>query len=228
MPALTLVLDHKRGVWHDRNTEESFRDFRFVFLGAQKKRSMWFMVEGVDERREVCSSADGVRGKPKSGFPWPIAPEAEDLFDDDTESIACDECPFSKFDKHYWKAPPCGQQYLCPILFTTDRSQPLQGWRVAYMMIKGSSVKDFQTARTAIKSTDDVWFGRVFSTKPILKSIKGRTFAAPQIKSEEKLDYTAQDLRFINDSFEQLEESKSAKAAVAGGLKAALGITKGN
>lgn len=227
MPALTLTLDHKRGIWHDRNTEETLREFTFVFLGAQKKRSMWFMVDGVNERREVCASDDGVTGKPKSGFPWTIAPETMDLFDDETESIKCDDCVFSKFDKHYWKAPPCGLQYLCPILFTTTQGAPLQEWRAAYMMIKGSSVKDFHDARTAIKASDNVWFGRTFTTKPILKSIKGRTFAAPQIKNQSKLEYTADDLRFIDRSFEALKESRSAAPAVTAGVKAALGIMKG-
>lgn len=228
MPALSLSLDHQRGVWKDRLTGETFKSLTFVFLGADKKRSMWFHIDALDGRREVCSSEDGVTGTPKSGFPWTLAPEMEDLYDHGTGAIKCEECVFRMFDKHTWKKPPCAAHFVCPILFTDDPSAPFDQWQAAYLNVRGSSVREFTAARDRITATDDVWFSRMFTTKPIMKSLKGKMFAAANIQHGKKVDYTAADLITIDRKFTQLETDKTTAPETSQGLKGVLGIKKGN
>lgn len=226
MPAMSLTLDHKRGLWCDRASGEEFTRIRFLFLGAQKRRSMWIHLDAVNERREVCSSPDGEIGTPKSGFPWTIAPEVEEVYDRETGTIRCDDCVFHLFDKHYWKAPPCSPQFVCPILFTTDDDLPLSQWRTAFLNVRGSSVREFNKARERIIATDNVWFARLFDSSPILKSVKGRTFAAVGLESVGRFEYSSTDLDLINDKYEQLLAERDAPPDPARGLKDALGIKK--
>lgn len=228
MPALSLTLDHKKGVWYDRLTGETFSGFTFLFLGARKRRSMWYNLEALGGRREVCSSDDAVTGSPKSGFPWPIAPEMEEKFDHATGTIKCDECVFRQFDKHVWKNPPCTAQYVCPILFSENETAPLEQWHVAYLNLRGSTVRDLKQARDKITATDDVWFARTFTTKPFMKSLKGKMFAAAGIKSVGKFDYTSNDLTIINRRFDELEASRNEIPEPVQGLKGVLGIKKGD
>lgn len=224
MPATSLTLDHKTGVWRDRLTDETFKSLTFIFLGANKSRSMWYFVDVHNERREVCSSPDGITGKPKPGFPYAVAPEVEDLYDHETRTIKCEDCVFQKFDKHVWKVPPCGLRYSCPVLFTEDPTAPLSEWRGAYLQFRGSSVKEFRDARARIQSVDTVWFSYIFTSKPIMKSVKSKMFAAANVKPDKKLDYDADMLTLINQKYTDLEESRKAKPPTAGGIKDALGL----
>ena len=224
MPATSLTLDHKRGVWYDRHTDETFKSITFIFLGSEKSRSMWYHVDVHNERREVCSSPDGITGKPKSGFPYAVAPEMEEVFDHATRTIKCDDCVFRQFDKHVWKAPPCGLRYSCPVLFTEDPKTPVSQWRGAYLQFRGSSVKEFRDARARITATDDVWFSRIFQSAPIMKSVKSRMFAAANVTPHGKFDYNVEDLHVIDLKYTALEESRKAPPDAGGGIKEALGL----
>lgn len=224
MPATSLTLDHKTGVWRDRHTDETFKSITFIFLGANKSRSMWYFVDVHNERREVCSSPDGITGKPKAGFPYAVAPEMEDVYDHGTRTIKCEDCVFQKFDKHVWKVPPCGLRYSCPVLFTEDPTAPLAEWRGALMQFRGSSVKEFRDARARIQSVDTVWFSYIFRSKPIMKSVKTKMFAAANVEPVKKLDYGPETLNLIDRKFTELEESQKPPSPGSGGIKDALGL----
>lgn len=227
MPVLSLTLDHQRGLWQDRRTGETFSRLHFVFLGAQKRRSMWMNIEALDQRREVCSSPDGITGTPKSGFPWTIAPEVEEVYDRETATIPCEKCVFHLFDKHYWKAPPCSPQFVCPILFTTDSTAPLSDWRAAFLNVRGSSVRDFNKARDRIVATDNVWFAQKFESVPLIKSVKGNRFASANLSAVGKFEYGNDELSIIEAKYDALIEARDAPPDPVTGLKDALGIAKG-
>ncbi len=125
-----LRIDHKKCMFENNLTKESWPTLKVVILGLVKQRIMWH-EEVEDDDKPMCKSPNFEFGFPnisedtpkKKRFPW-----AESNFNPDDfppekginglVTLPCESCKFTQWSADR-KPPKCSEQHTYPLLYST-------------------------------------------------------------------------------------------------------------
>lgn len=222
----TIQIDHKKGVFVDKLSNEEFDQLIGVMLGLVKQRVLWD-AEVKDDAFPFCRSYNFTVGHPDvKEFPWgavssvftPPAADAEGI------TLPCENCPLKDWGSHPKNDTPwCSEQHTFPILRVVQGGDgPML--MPALFTVQRSAIKPSKTYMSSFVNKNLPLFS-VYTTITLEQRRRGQVdFAVPKFAQGEPTEQsqyplfskTYRDIRtFVQTPRVPTEETETAEPTAA-------------